>query len=305
MTLKLVQGLTNLDAGESLFFQQELEQLLAQTFDVEYPRLKARQFIPVNNAIDDGAEVVSYLQFDKTGMAKLVSDYADDLPDADAFGQKFTAPIESIGNSFSYSIMEVRNAAMARRSLTMMKAESARFANEQKVDLIASFGDAATGLQGFVNNAAVPILAAPTGTWATATADQILDDMNAAVNQIITTTNDVEAPNTMILPIAQFTRIQSLRIPDTQATVLEFFLRTNPYIRNVDSWYRLGGAGGGATDRAIIYDRDSTKLDLRIPTEFEVLPVQEVNLSFKVPCHSRIGGVVFYKPLSCLYMDGI
>jgi hypothetical protein len=38
---------------------------------------------------------------------------------------------------------------------------------------------------------------------------------------------------------------------------------------------------------------------------FEQLPVQEKGLEYVVNCHSRIGGVLIYYPLSQYIMDGI
>jgi len=295
----------NLDEGQSIFFARELEAVLSRQFDVLYPELRSRMFLPVSNEAGPGAESITYYQFDKVGMAKLVSDYADDLPRADAFGNKFTSPVESLGISFGYSLQEVRASAMANRSLPTMKADAARRAHEQKVDEIAALGDPSSGLVGFLNNANVPAISATTGSWAAATPDQILDDMGEMVQQIISTTNSVETPDTLLLPPAQYALINQQRIVDTDTTVLKFFLSNNAWIRNVDHWYRLTGAGAGGTDRMVCYRRDPSKLELHIPQEFEALPVQERGLAFEVPTHSRIGGTVIYKPLSALYSDGI
>jgi hypothetical protein len=37
-----------LDAAESAFFERELDHIKAQTYDIKYPMLKARQFVPVS-----------------------------------------------------------------------------------------------------------------------------------------------------------------------------------------------------------------------------------------------------------------
>jgi len=301
-----MQAQFNLDDGESAFFSQELEHLKTQLYDIQYPELKARMFLPVDNSAGPGAESIAYYQFDKIGMAKIIADYGDDLPTADAVGQKFVSPVESIGNSFRYSRQEVESSAMAGRSLPTMKAMAARRAHEQRVDEIAAFGDAATGLQGFLNHPNVPAGNVATGLWGPATdPDLILADLNEGVTTMINTTNAVEAPDTLLMPPSQFTLLSQKRLIDQNTTILEFFLRTNPWIRNVDHWHKLAGAGAGATDRMVYYRRDPSILTLEIPKEFEQLPVQERNLAFIVPCHSRIGGVVMYRPLAVLYRDNI
>ena len=192
----------NLDAGESIFFARELEHVLTRVHMIDYPELKARLFIPVNNEAGPGADSITYYQFDKVGMAKIISDYADDLPRADAFGQKFTSPVEMLGISFGFSIDEIQKSAQAGRSLPTMKADAARRAYEQAVDDIAAVGDTVTGLTGFINNANVTAASALNGDWDNVSADQIIEDMNASVTAIINATNSVETPNTIIMPCA-------------------------------------------------------------------------------------------------------
>lgn len=303
--MQIPRQFLNLDAGESIFFARELEHILTRQHDIMYPELRARLFIPVNNEAGPGAESITYYQFDKVGMAKIIADYASDLPRADVFGQKFTSPVESLGISFGYSLQEVRASAMANRSLPTMKANAAREAHERLADEIGALGDATTGLTGFVNNANVPVAAATNGSWATATADEMIEDMSESVTSMINSTNAVESPDTIVLPIDAFAIANQRRIPDTDITVLKFFLQNNAWIRNIDHWYRLTGSGVGATDRMITYRRDPSKMELHIPQEYETLPVQERDLNFVVPTHSRIGGTVFYKPFAALYRDGL
>jgi hypothetical protein len=303
--MQIPRKFLNLDAGESIFFARELEHILTRQHDVQYPELRARLFIPVNNEAGPGAESITYYQFDKVGIAKIISDYADDLPMADVFGSKFTSPVESLGISFGYSIQEVRSASHAGRALPVMKANSAREAHERLVDELGALGDASTGLTGFLNNANVPVGSALNGGWAVASADQIIEDMNEAVTAMITSTNNVESPDTLLLPLDAFTVVNQRRVPDTDSTILKFFLANNAWIRNVDHWYRLTGAGAGSTDRMVAYKRDPSKMELHVPQEYETFPVQERGLKFLVPTHSRIGGTVFYKPFAALYRDGL
>jgi hypothetical protein len=301
----------NLDAAENAFFGRELEHVKAGLYDVQYPELRARRFIPVSNEASPGAETIAYYSYDSVGMAKLIKAYADDLPRADVKGTRYTSPVESIGNSYGYNIQEVRAAALAGRPLPAMKARAARRAHEEKVDEIAAVGDTSTGLKGFLNHANVSAasVANPGSgtTWAVKKANpqHILDDIQEAVSSIFTTTKSTETPDTVILPPSQFGLLSQLRMTEMGSTLMAFFLQSNPWIRNIDYWHRLTGAGAGATDRMVIYRRDPEVLQLEIPQEFEQFPVQERNLEFVVPCHSRIGGVSIYRPLAIVYRDGI
>jgi hypothetical protein len=298
----------NLDSGQSIFFARELEHILSKQFEVEYVDLKARLFLPVSNEVPVGAESYTYYQFDKVGMAKLISDYADDLPRADVSGQKFMAPVEDMAIAAGWSIKEVRNAALVGRSLSTRKLDAARRAHEELVDDIAALGDAKTGLGGFLNNSNVGITTATNGDWlnVATTADEILADLNQIVREQRNASNGKEVGDTLLLPTDYYTHITQMpRTTGTDTTVAEFFLKSNPWLRGIDEWYRLGTAGAGSTPRAVLYRRDPGKLELQIPQEFEMLPVQERNLEFVTPTLSSVGGVSIYKPLSVRYADGI
>ena len=76
-------------------------------------------------------------------------------------------------------------------------------------------------------------------------------------------------------------------------------------IKEVIPWYRLTGAGAGASDRMLIYVRDPDHLWLEIPQEYEQFPVQPLGLEFRIPCHARCGGVIVPYPLAIIYGDHI
>lgn len=300
------QQFTRLDANESMFFARELESIKAASYDVLYPEFKARMFVPVSNDAGPGAEAITYRQYDQVGMAKLIAAYADDLPRSDVLGKEFTSPVKSIGGSYGYNVQEIRAAQMAGKPLEQRKANAARRAVMQKEDEILALGDTATGLKGFINNSSVPIFAAPFVISAASTPDQILQTMNSAVNKVVADTKGVEMPDTLLLPIEQYTYIASTpRSSTSDTTILEYFLQNNPFIKQVDHWYRLDQAGVALVDRMIVYRRSPDKLTGEVPQEFEQFAPEARGLEFVVACHARNGGVIFYYPLSALYVDGV
>jgi hypothetical protein len=293
-----------LDADESVFFGRQLEHLKSKTYDKKFTNLKARQVIPVSFEAGPGAETITYEQFDMVGMAKIVRDYAEDFRAADVTAKEFVAKVKSLGSAYKYSVQDVRAARQAGKSLEQRKANAAKRAIDQLENKIAYFGDDDHGLVGMLNNANVPIVGLPhAGAWSTLTADQLIDNLNANANNAITASNGVESPNTMLLPTAEFTLISSKRIPDTNITVKDFFLSSNPFIEQIDWLEELKAAGVGAVPRIVSYRRDPDWLTLEIPQDFEQFAVQEQGLAFKVPCHERIAGVLNYYPLAMAYSD--
>lgn len=307
-----LEHLTNLDANDQIFFERELEHLKSRTYDILREELKARSLIPVSFEAGSHAETITYRQYDQVGLAKIISNYADDLPTANIKGREFSSPVKSLGISFIYSLQEVRKSAATGKSLEQREANAAARGMAEKEENIAAFGDSDTGLGGFLNNANVTLISANdpgAGTrWIAdnKTGDQIVFDLALAVQTILGLTKEVEKPDTQLLPSLQYGHIAQLRMPDLNVTILRFFLNTNPWIKTIGTWSKLKEADAAGTGpRMVTYKRSPDKLTLEIPQDFEMLPVQQVNLAFKVPTHQRIGGVIIYYPLSVLYMDDI
>lgn len=298
------------DSGETATFLRQLTHIFTRTFDRKYPELKARRFIPVNNEISPGAESFVWRSFDLAGMAKIISNFADDLPMVDVIAGEVTQLLKSLGDGYTYSIQEMRASAMAGTQLDVKKAFAVRRVMENTVEQLAALGNAAAGLPGFINNGNVPILSAPgslTGNWLTATPRQMYDDLNTMANTMVVNTNEVFRPDTIILPTNRFSLVATQAMSDIDSTtVLRRFLDNSPYIRNVDQWAFLNNANAaGNGPRAIVYKRDPEIVELMIPQEFEQLPPQARNLAFMIACHMRFGGVTFYYPLGAEYVDGI
>lgn len=301
---------TNLDSAETMFFQRELEQVKAKSYDVLKAPLKAFELIPVDSTTAPGAKTVTYEQYDSTGIAKIISNYAEDLPTADVKGKEFTSMIKSIGNSYVYSKDDIRAAQFAGKPLNQQKANAAVEAHRQLMNKLAFKGDSEYGIQGLLTNANIPSApvvagAATTLTWVTKTPDEILKDLNSAVSDMLDLTKGVEVPNTIVMPIAQYNHIATTaRSANSDTTILEFFKGNNPGIEVM--WAtELKGAFTGGTDGFIVYKRDPMKLWMEIPMMVEMSPAQEKGLSYVVPCESKFGGVITPYPLSLSFRYGI
>lgn len=288
---------------------KELEYVKSMTYDIRYPDLKARQLIPTSNEVDTAAETITYRQWDEFGMAQIISNHADDLPLVDALVEEFTQRVHSLGAAYQYSIIDIRRSARSGSKLDQRRARAARSAIENKIENIAALGDASAKLYGIANNPNVTLVTPITGSWATATADQIIADLHKLANSIVVTNKETFLPDTILLDIANYNLISTKRVSttgDTGMTVLKSFLMTSPYIKQIIPWNKLAKANALATGpRAICYKKDPEVLSLEIPQEFEQLPPQPKNLAFYVPVHARIGGVIVYYPIAMGYMDGI
>ncbi len=295
----------NDDVG--LFLARELEQVLARTFEVQYSDIKYSSVLPISTEVGPGADSFTYRIFDAQGQMKLIADKASDLPRADVLRKEVTHQVRSLGASFGYSIQETRAAAMVPgMNLEQRRANAVRRAYEEKVQDVAFFGDAGVSMDGFFNNANVDKTVP--SKWfddATITTDEMLEILNEAPTSIVQGSNMKETPNTMLVPYDVYRIISTTaRSTTSDTTVLEFFLRTNPFIRSIEPINELEAAKSDlAKDRIICYDRSPEKVQLHLPRTLEFLPPVRSNLEFTVAAHARIGGVALYYPKSVLYVE--
>lgn len=308
---KEYKGFSNLDEGESIFFARELEFIKAQVYDIKFPELKARLLFPLDFSVNAGAQTITYEQYTQVGMAKIISNYADDLPRADVKGKEFTSRVRTIAASYGYNYDEVQAAAMAGKPLATKKANAAKRAHMILENKIAFFGDVTHNLQGFLTNANVSEVtlaadgAGASKLFSTKDADKQLRDMNSLFTMVHDISNGVETADTLLMPIKQFNLISTTRIANTGISVLKWFLENSPHCKEVVWVNEMKGAGAGGTDQMRCYRRDPMALEMIVPSEFKQLPVQEKNLEYLVPTHHRFAGVLIYYPLSIAFADGI
>lgn len=303
---------TNLDAEGDIFFARQLEFIQSKVYEYQYPELRSYRLFPVNYNFPAGAEYITTTGYQSVGRARVINSYADDLPSAALIGMQLSSKVQSIGASYRYSWQEIRNAQYANFALPTALAEAARRAIEQKIDDLAFFGDSSVGLYGLFNNPNIPTQTVPAdGTggstlWSTKTPDQILRDMNLIVNQIVTSTNGVERPNTLLLPQEQYSLIASMaRSTNSDTTVLNYFLMNNPYVQEVIPVPKLAGAGTAGADIMIAYERNDNKVEMAIPMPFTQYNPQERNLEFVINCEARFGGIRVLYPMSMIIGEGI
>ena len=292
------------DAG--LFLDRQLEYIRPQIFEVEYADIKYSTILPVTAEAGPGSQQFTYRIMDATGDFKLISDAADDLPRADVSQTEKSINIRSFGGSFGYTVQELRAAQMANLSLEQRRASAVRRAYEEKVESVAMFGEGSVSLAGFFNNATVDVISA--NKWfstSSVTAQEMLEILNQGVSAIISGSNMKEQPDTILMPYEDYNTVSTTRNSDSSdVTVLEYFLRTNPYIRNVEPINQLAAANSSlAKNRLVVYKRDPQKVQLHIPQPLELFPPQQRGLEFIVPAHARVGGVALYYPKSVKYVQ--
>lgn len=299
----------NKDNASTIFFPRELEQIKPNSYDIEYAPLSAFVLIPTSRTTDAGADVVTYTQYDSTGRAKTVSNYADDVPLVNVRGKQYSSNIVSIADGYLISIQDMRASRFANKDIERRLMQTASEAIQQDMNELAFFGNAHQGIQGWLTNTAInkePVAGAtaPDRLWINKTSVERVKDLTDAYSHIITTTKKREIPDTIAMPIAQYYMLQTEQYnAGTDTTALEFFLKNNPGVTVVAA-NELQGAFGGL-DGFVVYTRSERKFWQEVPVAFEMLPPQVENMAYKVICHARYGGVIVAYPQSQVFRTGI
>lgn len=300
------------DAGLG-FVESTLTFVEAKVYETQYRHIVYQDIVPVSNEAGEGATSVTYYSVDGATMGKFIGSNAIDVPLSDISTEPHIVPVELGAVGYKYSDEELRQAAMLNRPLPQMKANLTMRGYEEHAQSVCFTGDTTKGLEGLLNNTNVPAASVvnPGGgtAWSTKTAAQILFDINALFAQVFEVTKQVEKPDTLLLPTAQWSYIASTpRSENSDTTILQYVVQNSPYINSADdikALPELVGAGAGATDRMMVYTKDIDKVVFHIPMPYRIEQPVRKTLGWEVPAVYKLSGVEFRFPLSAAYADGI
>lgn len=306
--------------------QSALGFVVAQTSIIEpgvyrtvYPDIQYRGLIPVDTSGSEFATSVTYYSQDQYGKADWINGNADDIPKAGTNRSQFQTGVHLAGIGYGYGWQEVGRAQMLGINLQTEDAEAARRASEEMIDRVALQGDSSKGFTGLFSAAGVIPVAAPTGSWGTllvpgtATSDQIVADMNAALMNVFNGTNTTAIADRLLLPWSKFMLISTKKMSEySDMTVLQYFLANNIYTATTGQQLMVRGlrgldtAGAGGVARMVAYRYDPNVLKLHMPMPHRFLPVyQSGPMRWDIPGVMTLGGLDVRLPKQVVYVDGI
>ena len=293
-----------LDDSGTVFFQRQLEAIEAQTYDVLYPDLEARECFPTFDFGGPGAQFLTFRSFNRVGSAQVINGRATDLPKADISGKEYTIGVKSIGVAYDYDIDEIQAAKMTGMPLEARRAEAAKRGYEQTINEIAWNGG--EGLRGFFSpENALPslTLAKPiidkTGAGA-GSALEVAMMLHAAVNSIFAETRKIHKAEFLWMSVELFhyisTTPMSQQFPNE--TILSYFLRTNMYITDrgqVKALNQLAHDSNLLGEDLIVAGQMNVAgkqtCRLREPLPLQFMPVQIHGMTYEIPARGRFAGV--------------
>lgn len=292
------------DANETAYFARQLESIDKRLFERRFPELKGTSLVPINSSIDEGAEEYTYQMLDEVGLSEIIANYSEKIRRADVSGREETTKLFGHALGYGYTIQDMRRARMTGRPLDAARAMAVRRAIAMRNDEILAIGNTSVGVKGLLNNASVELVSPTTGTWSTATADQIAADLHKMENDIVTDSKGSELPDVLVLPPSLYGAASTKYRTNTDTTALQAFLRNSQSVKRVEVWARAETAGASSVARIAMGRRDPETLEGLLPLEFYQMAPVQVGMGFEVNCDSRCGGVVFRYPGAWRYMDG-
>lgn len=289
-------------------FEQQLEALLAKSYDKTYPGLKARQFIPAGPGIPTGAETVSSYGYDIKGEATVLAGYGEDVRRVEIDGVKSTWSIVGVAASWALSVQQARNATMAGVDLDSKGLMAARRLIDRKIDDLLTNGDADAGLDGFaalttgasgvyIENKSGDL----TGDWLTATAANTIADLNICFANFHD--GSIWEPTHLLIEPALYARWQTLQLSTGSDLSLLDWVQSRFEV-SVEKWNKLQTAdSAGTAGRAILYAKDEEVISSIISQEPEQLPSVWSGLGWETIMHARCGGVRVENAKGILYAD--
>lgn len=289
---------TTFTEDQSIFAARQLDFVKAQTYDRKPPPMNGLLLVPQVSDVPEWAESITYRTYTAVGMAKVIANYADDLPRADVGGAETSVPVRTIGDSYGYNINELNASVAMGAQLPQRKANAARRAIEIKLAQIAMVGDTPHGLFGITNHPNIGATTGLTGSWGTAgtTALQIVADVDILWNAVRTQSVGIHTPNTLAIPSSSYAAMTSKYVADTGGkSAFDIVKAKYPNLKITDL-PELEVVAGATW--AIIGEFGAENAALEAVMPFNQLPAQARNLELVVPCMARTGGVSVHYPLA-------
>ena len=297
-------------------FQRELQTLKSRIIEKPYLQTQYLDLVPVNSEAKLWSDTYVWRELDGTVQYNLaLNGSTDSYEDVSAYATEQTVRIFKWGATASVTPEQRQAINDGALSINIMEYDlrTLRSNGERYLDKVVLEGNPTTGTTGLFNNPNVPIYNVPNGAggtpeFTTKTIDEIITDHTTALTTMEANNDGTAMADTIVYPRAIYNYLVGTRIPDNSMTLMEY-LEMNVFgkwnINNVIKSPRLKEKGVGGVERIVIYWNNSEALE-----QITNLYTQQQDLE-KSPTgritkgEIRTAGVLFYDPLSAIYVDGV
>ena len=300
-------------------------QVDASFYDVLYPDFEWYGILDEAQVMQDinaGATSYAYITRDKHGVAAFVGNGPNsDIPKVGQSAGSVQVPVAYAAVGAVITNEDARQYDFGfNGNLAQDLGESMRKAADNLTEASIIFGNKSIGFLPWINYPGITAITVGAGAsgqteWEGKTGLEIVRDVNATLNQIWVSSRTIFKPQTVFIPLTQFTLINELPVviggTGTAVTAMEFLKKNNIMTqltgRELDirpSRY-LMGAGAGGTDRMVVMDRSRENQCMPFPLPYLLSQPIPAPLAAELYAEMKIGSFHVRQQGSMMYADGI
>ena len=245
-------------------------------------------------------------------------DAANDIPVIQADLSKQVARTFSFAEYLAFNRMEKEKMLQVGRDPETFLNKGIRLHFDKVLDRNVYLGFRKVSSTGLCNNPAIIRASASQGAagstrWRDKTADEILNDINAAISAVWTE-NDCAAdalPNHILVPVEQYGMLVTRKVSDdSERSILTYVLENNLATRQgreliIDSCKWCAGIGSNSTDRMVVYMNQVDRICFNLTQPLRRFETEYMDMRVKIPYYGQFSEVRFLYPSTVRYMDAI
>lgn len=308
---------TRYDAGETMVFTRQLENIRAKLYEIKYGENVLRSVLPSSTeSYSNTDERFTYRQYAIAGEARELNLYgSDEFPMVELQGAEFTKKFMAIGAGYQYSVQEMRAAAKLGVALDALKGSAAKRVIDNKIDLAMAVGSDSSALNGITGMFNAPNVTAGTlaaaGLWSAKAVEAIGDDVAKLRSDIRLATLGNYNANVLLLAQSAYETLTRKRTVTTTGavgpTALQYLQEQMPdlkitYSSRLDSASVTTAPGFISGVTGMLFPYDPEVIYSVMSQEFEQFAPQMEGMRMVTMCHARSGGAVIRVPSACSYL---
>lgn len=298
-----------LDTLSTVWYENQLRTLEAKAFTRLLPALKAREVFPVDPTQNPYSKSISFMTYDMTGEAKILSDGALDAPMGDISASETAYPVVFIGAGFDQSNWEIQAAQKLGVDLEARQVNNTYDRIQRLINKLVFKGDDARGIPGLANDASVTSTAATNGSWISGdSADNVLQDLRVQYMRHQDNCAGAHPVTDILIPIKEYNFLATKRSSTySDLTLLQYIATQLPFVAGPGNIHPVPEMKNFLTtyECCVMYSKTPECMEVKIPQEIFFLPPQVVGFGQRVLAGARCGGLHIHYPKSVDIMYGL
>lgn len=255
------------------------------------------------------------------GNIPWISPETTAIPQVSVDSTRVVQPLRFASREISYTSLELDRSQKLGQSIDVQKTDALNILYQMDVDQMVYLGSPdilfnGSAVTGLINSSLVSASAVVTGyqgstLWANKSPDDILNDVNTALEQSWFNSAMAVCPSKLLLPAFQFSLIASRKVSSAgNVSILKYLeensiaLKVNGKMLDVQPVKWLTGAGTDGEDRMVVYTNEENRV------RYPLAPIRREtayyhSIRYTAPYLYGLGQLEIPYPTTLGYWDGI